>query len=433
MNDTGLKTLCRDCLRLFGDDGEAPHRSCQACRSGRLARHPELTELTIAHLDCDAFYATVEKRDNPELQGKPVIVGGGHRGVVSAACYTARIKGVRSAMPMFKALELCPDAVVIRPNMQKYAAVGRQVREMMFEVTPQVEPLSIDEAFLDLTGTQRLHHRSAAETLADLAQRIEDRLGVSISIGLSYNKFLAKIASDLDKPRGFAVIGRRDALEFLGRQPVGLIYGVGKQLQRRLENDGIRTIGDLGAFSDENLMARYGAIGKRLGAFARGEDFRSVNPESETKSVSVETTFDVDLTERADLEFELWQLVERLHRRLRKAGLGGRTVTLKLKTNRFKIITRSRQAGGATQLSDDIYRIARDLMAPELDGRAFRLLGVGVSGLVPETEVDLPDLADPGRERRRRMEGTIDAIRDRFGDAAVMKGRAIRPDKDRGR
>ncbi len=432
MNDTYVITMCRACVRFIEPvmSGTQPCM-CPYCHSGRLTTHPELGELSIAHLDCDAFYAAVEKRDNPDLRGKPVIVGGGQRGVVSAACYTARIKGVRSAMPMFKARKLCPDAVVIRPDMQKYAMVGREVRAMMLDITPMVEPLSIDEAFLDLSGTQRLHHRSAAETLADLANRIETKLGISASIGLSYNKFLAKIASDLDKPRGFAVIGKADARDFLSRQPVGLIYGVGKQFQKRLERDGITSIGHLTAFDDDELMSRYGAIGRRLGTFARGEDFRSVNPESETKSVSVETTFEADITGLAELEFELWRLVERLHRRLRRAELGGRTVTLKLKTASFKTITRSRQVGGATQLSDEIFRIARDLLAGETDGREFRLLGVGLSGLVPGSEADLPDLADPGRERRRRMESTIDSIRDRFGEAALVKGRGLKPSRGR--
>ncbi|MEQ8664225.1 MAG: DNA polymerase IV [Rhodospirillales bacterium] len=422
-----IDCLCQDCVTLFsftGNPGDGRVR-CPGCRSLRGVSHPELKSLSIAHLDCDAFYASIEKRDDPSLRGKPVIVGGGNRGVVSAACYTARVKGVRSAMPMFKARKLCPDAVVIPPNMKKYAAVGREVRELMREVTPLVEPLSIDEAFLDLSGTERLHRRSAAESVASLVQRIEKEIGISASIGLSFNKFLAKIASDLDKPRGFAVIGKAEAVTFLAHRPVGLIYGVGKSLREKLERDGITRIGQLRDVAPDDLVRRYGSIGERLHRFANGVDHRRVSPESETKSISSETTFDSDLDSLGDLETELWAQTERLHRRLRDAGLGGRTVTLKLKTRSFKTVTRSRQLSGATQLSEDIYGAAKDMLAGEADGRAFRLLGVGMTNLVPETEADLPDLADPGRERRRKIEGAIDTIADRFGDGSLVRGRGM--------
>src|SRR4051812_20689000 len=208
--------FCRDCLA----EQKGDVRRCHACGSPRLIRHKELYDLTLAHIDCDAFYAAVEKRDNPELADKPVIIGGGHPGVVSTACYIARIHGVRSAMPMFKALELCPHATVIPPNMEKYAAVGHEVRALMLDLTPLVEPLSIDEAFLDLGGTERLHGRSPALSLAKLADEIETKVGISVSIGLSHNKFLAKVASDLEKPRGFSVIGRAETRSFLAAKPV---------------------------------------------------------------------------------------------------------------------------------------------------------------------------------------------------------------------
>lgn len=419
--------LCQDCLQVFerlAEDGPSP-LSCPACRSTRVVSHPELLRLAIAHVDCDAFYATIEKRDDPSIRGKPVIVGGGSRGVVSAACYIARVKGVRSAMPMFKARKLCPDAVIIRPDMAKYAAVGRTVRDLMREVTPLVEPLSIDEAFLDLSGTQKLHKKSPAATLGMLVKRIETETGITASIGLSYNKFLAKIASDLDKPRGFAVIGEKDAVAFLAEQPVGLIYGVGKSLRQKLERDGIVKIGQLREMPPKDLERRYGAIGERLHRFANGVDRRRVNPEGDTKSISSETTFARDLADLADLESELWSLTEKLHRRLRHAGLGGQTVTLKLKTDNFRTITRSRQLAGATQLSEDIFQTARELLTGEVDGRSFRLLGVGLSTLVPETDADQPDLADPGRERRRKIEGTIDSIIDRFGEKSLIRGRSI--------
>ena len=206
--------LCRDCL---AESGPAAKR-CLACGSPRLLAHPERDLLSIAHVDCDAFYAAVEKRDDPSLADKPVIIGGRKRGVVSTACYVARTYGVRSAMPMFKALKACPHAVVIKPNMQKYVAAGRAVQKLMLELTPLVEPVSIDEAFLDLSGTERLHHGSPARTLARLAKRIEDELGITVSIGLAPNKFLAKVASDLAKPRGFSIIGRPRSSRLPGRQ-----------------------------------------------------------------------------------------------------------------------------------------------------------------------------------------------------------------------
>ncbi len=304
---------------------ERPAR-CPHCGSPRLVSHPELEKLSIAHIDCDAFYASVEKRDDPALRDQPVIVGGGHRGVVSAACYIARIYGVRSAMPMFKALAACPHAKVVRPNMAKYSRVGGEIRDLMRSLTPLVEPLSIDEAFLDLTGTDQLHHGSPARSLARLALEVEQRIGVTVSIGLSYNKFLAKIASDLDKPRGFAVIGQGEVLEFLGSRPVSLIWGVGKALQARLAADGISTIADLRGADEMALVARYGSIGRRLYRFARGEDDRRVDPNGEIKSISAETTFDEDIGRAEQLAAELWPLCEKVSSRLKRNALAGNSV-----------------------------------------------------------------------------------------------------------
>src|SRR3954447_18378589 len=249
--------FCRDCR---GDAQDRVSR-CPACGSPRLLRHPELDAPAIAHVDCDAFYATIEKRDDPTLADKPVIVGGGQRGVVLTCCYLARTYGVRSAMPMFEARRLCPHASVVRPNMEKYAGVGRQVRALMRDLTPLVEPVSIDEAFMDLSGTQRLHGMSAAKSLAGFAQEVERALGITVSIGLSCNKFLAKIASDLDKPRGFAVLGGTEAAAFLAERPVSLIFGVGKVTQARLAKDGLRRIGDLVRTGETELIRRYGAEG----------------------------------------------------------------------------------------------------------------------------------------------------------------------------
>lgn len=422
-----MTTLCRACLAVPGP--LATDARCPRCGSRRLIDHPELDTLGIAHIDCDAFYANIEKRDRPELRDKPVIVGGGRRGVVSAACYVARIYGVRSAMPMFKALEACPDAIVIPPDMAKYRAAGQRIREMMRELTPLVEPLSIDEAFLDLSGTEALHGGPPARTLAALAQRIESELALTASIGLSYNKFLAKIASDLDKPRGFAVIGRAEAQDFLAARPVSIIWGVGKALERRLARDGIHRIGDLRRFDEAGLLARYGAVGRRLYRFARGEDDRRVDPDAPTKSISAETTFEQDLSALDPLLAQLWPLCETVARRLKRAGLAGRGVTLKLKTADFKLLTRSRRLGDPSCLAEVLYRNAAALLEQEADGRRFRLIGVGAHDLVDGTLADPPDLLDPARLRQVRAQTAIDLVRAKLGDGAIRRGRGWNEDR----
>ncbi len=392
-----MTTLCRDCANLTPE--ATADRRCAACGSPRLVSHAELDRLTLAHIDCDAFYATVEKRDNPALLDRPVIVGGGARGVVLACCYVARLSGIRSAMPMFKALKACPEAAVIRPDMAKYRAVGRAVRRLMEATTPLVQALSIDEAFLDLAGTERIHGGPAARTLVLLARRIEREIGVTVSIGLSYNKFLAKLASDLDKPRGFAVIGRSEALDFLALKPVGLLWGVGAALQQRLARDGIATIGELRRRSEQELVARYGAIGRRLHRFARGEDDRAVVTDAPTKSVSVETTFERDLAHLEPLAVELESLARLLAGRLKAARLAAAGVTLKLKTNSFKIITRSHALADPTQRPEVLYRTAHTLLAEAVDGTAFRLIGIGSDRLTDGNLADPPDLFRAGGER----------------------------------
>lgn len=420
--------LCRECfdlrpIALSSLDEPSDPGPCPRCHSPRLLRHPELDRLSIAHIDCDAFYALVEKRDDPDLADKPVVVGGGRRGVVSAACYVARIYGVRSAMPMFKALKACPDAVVIRPDMAKYSRVGREVRALMLEATPQVEPISIDEAFLDLNGTERLHGAPPSVTLARLVKRIETEIGVTASIGLSYNKFLAKLSSDLDKPRGFAVIGEAEAMSVLAPMAVSKIWGVGKALNGRLAADGVRTIADLQRMDEITLAKRYGAMGSRLYNFARGRDTRKVSPESETKSISAETTFLEDHTDSRTLAHELWPLCETVSRRLKKQEFAGRTITLKLRTVDFKIITRSRTLGSPTQLAETLYRTGMELLEPEADGRAFRLIGIGASELVDPRDADPFDLGDPNAAKRADIERAVDSVRDRLGADAVSKGR----------
>jgi DNA polymerase-4 len=415
--------LCRDCLVAL-DDGPASGR-CPACGSPRTIRHPELHDLAIAHLDCDAFYASVEKRDDPSLRDRPVIVGGGQRGVVAAACYVARLYGVRAAMPMFKALERCPDAAVIRPNMAKYATAGREARSMMQALTPLVEPLSIDEAFLDLSGTQALHGGSPAQALAGLILRIERDIGVTASIGLSYNKFLAKVASDLDKPRGFAIIGRAEARAFLAERPVETIWGVGPALAGRLHRDGILRIGHLRRYDERELQARYGAIGRRLARFAEGEDDRRVDPNAPTKSISAETTFDRNIAAPKELETALWPLAETVARRLAKSGLSGAAVTLKLKTARFRTVTRSRALPTPTQLANVLFDAVRPLLAREADGTPYRLIGIGASHLSAGEKANPPDLFDADARRKARAEKAVQAVRARLGDDAIGKGRGF--------
>ena len=410
--------FCRDCLTLQEDAGPR----CGRCGSPRLARHGALYDLHLAHIDCDAFYAAIEKRDDPALKDRPVIVGGGKRGVVSTACYIARIHGVRSAMPMFKALEACPEAVVIKPDMEKYVRVGRQVRAMMQALTPLVEPLSIDEAFLDLAGTQKLHGLPPALVLARFSQAVEKEIGITVSVGLSYCKFLAKVASDLRKPRGFAVIGEAEAVSFLAAQPVTLIWGVGKSFAATLERDGIRAIAQLQKMERADLMRRYGTMGDRLYRLARGQDDRRVDPGRDTKSVSAETTFDTDLATLDDLVPVLRALSEKVSARLKKAGIAGRTVVLKLKSQDFRIRTRNRQLADPTRLADRIFGAGLDLLRKEADGTKYRLLGIGVSDLCDDGKADPPDLVDVQARKRALAEGAVDVLRDKFGRKAVETG-----------
>ena len=412
--------LCRDCGQLF--DTRPVGGRCPGCSSTRLVAHPELATLAIAHVDCDAFYAAVEKRDQPALADRPVIVGGGRRGVVSAACYIARLYGVRSAMPMFKALAACPDAVVIKPDMRKYAEAGQQVRSLMRALTPLVEPLSIDEAFLDLSGTEELHGRLPAQSCALLAGQIEREVGVTASIGLSYNKFLAKLASDLDKPRGFAILGRADASTFLADRPVSILWGVGKSLQARLIADGIETVGQLRTADEATLVARYGRIGHRLFHFSHGQDDRPVHADRPLKSVSSETTFNDDLSEFNDLKHVLWPLCERVAARLKRHNMAGRTVVLKLKTARFRQLTRSHALADPTQLADVLYRTALPMLKAEANGNPYRLIGIGAAELTDGATADPPDLFDPERQRRERVERAIDEVREKLGKDAILKG-----------
>ncbi len=417
-----MPALCRDCLSTF-DAGSR----CPKCGRPRVIAHPELFDLSIAHMDCDAFYASVEKRDDPSLRDKAVIIGGGKRGVVSTACYIARIKGVRSAMPMFQALKLCPEAVVVKGRMSAYVEVSREIRAMMDDMTPVVEPLSLDEAFMDLTGTERLHHAPPAVMLARLVKRMEDELGLSGSIGLSHNKFLAKVASDLDKPRGFSVIGKAETADFLRDKPVRLIWGIGPQAQVSLDKAGIRTFKDLLRWEKQDLVARFGGMGERLYHLARGEDRRRVSSRTPVKSISNETTFGEDTADPDILDGHIWRLAENVADRAKAKDKAGRTVTLKLKRANHKILTRQTGLTEATQIADRIYRTARLLFDQVGDEGPYRLIGVGLSHLeAADANEAGGDLLDPQARVRAEAERASDRIRERYGPDAIMKGRALR-------
>lgn len=415
--------FCRACLAPVAADQPV----CASCRSRNIIRHDEITGLGIAHIDCDAFYAAIEKRDDPSLEDQPVIIGGGRRGVVATCCYVARLYGVRSAMPMFKALKACPDAIVIRPRMALYAEEGRRIRTMMQDVTPLVEPLSIDEAFLDLTGTERLHGAPAALTLLRLQRRIHEEVGVTVSVGLSFNKFLAKTASDLDKPHGFSVIGRAETPDFLAALKVQAVFGVGPAFAKKLEADNLRTLADVRKRSDAEMARRYGESGLRLAQIARGEDNRPVKPERERKSVSAETTFEDDVSDKQALKDRLWPLCVKVADRMKKETTAGRVVTLKLKTDRFKTVTRRRTLNQPAQLADTLYRNCVDLLDREPAGVNYRLIGAGYSVLEPAAG-DAGDLLDPDALKRAAAERAMDAARQKFGGSAVVKGRMLKRD-----
>ena len=417
-----MPALCRDCLTDFESGAR-----CPSCRSARVVSHPELMTLSIAHMDCDAFYASVEKRDDPSLADKPVIIGGGRRGVVSTACYVARIKGVRSAMPMFQALKLCPDAVVIRPRMEAYVEASKAIKAMMLDLTPAIEPLSLDEAFMDLRGTQLLHGAPPAVMLACLIKRMRDEVGLSGSIGLSHNKFLAKVASDLDKPRGFSVIGEAETGDFLAGKPVRMIWGVGPAAQASLEKVGIRTFDDLLRWDKSDLVARFGGTGERLFHIARGEDFRRVSAHAPVKSISKETTFNEDTSDLDILDGHIWRLSEKVADRAKAKDLSGRVVTLKLKRANFSAISKRISLREPTQLADRIYREARSLFDSVGDQGPYRLIGTGISDLSKADGADPGgDLLDPDAEQRFKAERATDAIRARFGSDAIKKGRSLR-------
>jgi DNA polymerase IV len=415
-----VTALCRDCLTLF----ETVAARCPSCASRRVVAHAELTSLAIAHLDCDAFYASVEKRDRPELRDKAVIVGGEVRGVVTTACYIARLSGVRSAMPMFQARRLCPQAVIIRPDFRKYRAASRQIFDKVRALTPLVQNLSLDEAWIDLSGAERLHGAPNAVTLARLQQEIERDVGVTVSIGLAPNRFLAKIASDLDKPRGFAVIGSADAESVLAPRPVGILPGVGAVAARALEEAGYRTVGDLARAAPGDLERRFGTHGAQLRRLAHGQGGRTVNPDGERKSISAETTFPFDLSRLQDLEDRLSPLCDKVARQVRAEGLAGQVVILKLRRADFRTLTRRKTLSAPTQTARTLFAESRKLLAAEATGEAYRLVGVGLTGLIAATAEEI-ELFQDAESRARTSERIADGLRDRFGAQAVVNARQL--------
>ena len=425
------RALCRDCLASFAQTSGT--RRCPDCGSPRVLSGVDSSDLNLAHVDCDAFYASVEKRDNSALAEKPLIVGGdGRRGVVSTACYIARTFGVRSAMPMATALRVCPHAVVVPPDMAKYAGVAREIRTLMFELTPLVEPISIDEAFLDLTGCEGVHGAGAARTLAKFARRVETEIGVTVSVGLSYCKFLAKLASEIDKPRGFATIGREEARMRLAPLSVDRLWGVGKVSGQRLRSLGFSVIGELQTLDQADAVARLGEDGRRLWRLANGIDDRRVTTERETKSISAEITFEHDVDDPGELSRALLGLCERVATRLKRAGLAAGGVTLKMRMPDFKLRTRSRSGLAPTQLAPRLFGTARALLEAQPAGEHYRLIGVAAADLRPGEDADEIDLIEGDRRREKARESAIDALRDKFGSGAVVRGLAFRPAPRRG-
>lgn len=424
MKDSAFQMLCRSCLRSGHVGGLTPPATCPSCHSADIRVGRELFSLSIAHVDCDAFYAAVEKRDNPEIRDLPVIVGGRERGVVAAACYIARQFGIRSAMPTWQALKRCPDAVVIRPRMDHYVSVSREIRARMLALTPLVQPLSIDEAFLDLAGTEALHGCTPAESLVRLQRAIREEIGITVSIGLSGTKSLAKMASDRDKPDGFFAIDMAGAAAWLAPQPVSVLFGLGKAAVARLERAGITSCGDLVAVRPQELTAILGRAAPTIRDLAAGIDPRPVTPDRAAKSISSETTFIKDLSTQAELEAELEMLCLKVSSRMKAQGLAGGRVTLKLKRPDHSLLTRSRALGERTDKAHILFAVGRELLAREIDRRkSYRLLGIGTDQLGPPGGQSLLDIADDSGRRRDDLEAAIDDLHARMGRDSLQSGR----------
>lgn len=330
-------------------------------------------------------------------------------------------------MPMVQAKKLCPDAIIVPHRMDAYQAASKQMREIFFSLTPLVEPTSVDEAYLDLTGTEAYHKMPASAVLARATLKIEREIAVTVSVGLSYNKGLAKIASDLNKPRGFSIIGKAEASAFLADKSPAIISGIGPVLVRKLFDDGITTIGALRQFDEMELMKRYGKSGLKLARFARGEDNRKVTISREAKSVSSETTFSSDTTDPDELSRRLWPLCEKVSKRLKAGDQAGQTVVLKLKTSGHQILTRNRKMPEPTQLATKIFEVAKPLVRKEANGRAFRLIGVGVTDITSPREADQPSLLDGGGASKRvEVERAVDEVRAKLGDKIITRASQLK-------
>jgi DNA polymerase-4 len=415
------QALCRDCFAtLYGE------KRCPKCHSPRILYHKELFCLNIAHVDCDAFYASIEKSMNEELVDKPLIVGGGSRGIVTTCCYIARISGVKSAMPVYIAKKLCPRAIIVPPRMSLYRKISRLIYSKMTRLTPKVETIALDEAYLDLSGTKQLHGKTPAELLVELAKEIENEVNLSISIGLSENRFLAKLASSLNKPRAFTVIGKEEKHDFIRNLPVTSIPGVGPKLSKKLKKNSIEKISQLVALGQNRLEKQYGTYGKTLWNFARGEDSKIVEPNSIRKSISKEITFEADLKKETDLKRALWLLSEKVSDELKSKRICGRTITLKLKRSDFKVVSMSYTADQPFKMAEELYQSSLALLVKKLFLAPFRLLGLSISRLIiDEEDGGFEKSFDTTYIKIKKTELAMDKIRSKFGKKSIIKGRSF--------
>ena len=379
----------------------------------------------ILHIDMDAFYASVEQLDNPWLKGKCVIVGGtSNRGVVSASSYEARRFGVRSAMPIFQARQKCPDGVFVPPRMERYKEVSKKIMAILREFSPQVEVVSIDEAYMDVSGSQRLH--GDPETVAmNIKNEIKKKLGLACSVGVAPGKFLAKVASDMDKPDGLTIIPPQEVHQFIESLPVQKVPGVGKKTFLQLESMGIKTLGDVNKFPDKMLLDRLGKFGHRLIELASGRDHSTVTPWSPHKSVSSERTLGEDTRDKKLLHKYLLKQSEEVARQLRKANFRARTITLKLKHADFKQFTRSKTISTPTRSSETIYQHAASLLDNYELTQKIRLIGVGTSGFKSAgqpVQLDLFDRVKKSDQTWEKVDRTLESITNKFGRDAIKRG-----------
>ena len=422
--------LCRDCFSSNKDTNNSQTEECQFCNSKRIVIHSELLSLSIAHIDCDSFYASVEKRDHPKLKSKPLVVGGNVRGVVAAACYVARQYGIRSAMPIFKAKKLCPDLTIIQPRMDMYQKVGKKVRSLMETITPLVQPISIDEAFLDLSGTEKLHKSMPANNLVKLQKTIFNEIGITVSIGLSFNKLLAKLASEQNKPNGFYVIGKKEAEKWLANKPVSIILGLGKATVSKLNKAGIYTCGNLASKNNLILKPILGKNTHKIKELSCGIDPRKVVLNGPEKSISVETTFDYNIKNKSDLENHLHLLSNKLSTRLKRSNFYGTTVILKLKLSDFSLKIRSIKLNEPIQLAHHLFSISKRLLSKELNNEEnYRLIGLGVSGLQKgEKNKFSSDLFNSDIDKKTKLEYVFDKINTKIGVNTLIMGRHMKND-----